>query len=231
MRIDMAGPLLACLAVLATPGGAATVGFTPALDGVADEVDARRDELGPVVGKPTKEQKALVRADAILDVGSASVADDIKLLGKVAKVLGRGLPGDEGLDGALGSAQDDLRDSVLDIRTTVVLQGGDLESAAARSAVFAVVGKVDLVLTKAQAAATRAKAAALLRSACMRLVKVARKYDLLIPAYDVPLHEPGEVVAEVELLDVNDASPTAGEYVSPRDHLGGVSAWYFGHAT
>ncbi|MBB77248.1 MAG: hypothetical protein CMJ75_22305 [Planctomycetaceae bacterium] len=33
------------------------------------------------------------------------------------------------------------------------------------------------------------------------------------------------------LTDVNDTSPQFGLEVSPRDYLGGVSAWYFGHST
>ena len=33
------------------------------------------------------------------------------------------------------------------------------------------------------------------------------------------------------LTDVNPNSVTAGQSVSPRDYLGKVSAWYFGHAT
>jgi hypothetical protein len=33
------------------------------------------------------------------------------------------------------------------------------------------------------------------------------------------------------LLDVNPKSVRHGESVSPRDYLGKVSAWYFGHAT
>ena len=36
---------------------------------------------------------------------------------------------------------------------------------------------------------------------------------------------------EVHVLDVNPNSPTSGELVSPRQKLGMVSAWYFGHAT
>ena len=32
------------------------------------------------------------------------------------------------------------------------------------------------------------------------------------------------------LLDVNDTSATAGQEVSPRDAIGRVSVWYFGHA-
>jgi hypothetical protein len=33
------------------------------------------------------------------------------------------------------------------------------------------------------------------------------------------------------LADVNDTSVTYGTDVSPRDHVGRVSAWYFGSAT
>ncbi|MEM7246031.1 MAG: hypothetical protein AAF533_11860 [Acidobacteriota bacterium] len=38
-------------------------------------------------------------------------------------------------------------------------------------------------------------------------------------------------VPDFALIDVNETSTTAGRAVSPRDHLGKVSAWYFGHAT
>jgi hypothetical protein len=41
----------------------------------------------------------------------------------------------------------------------------------------------------------------------------------------------GEVVPDFSLLDVNPASPTSGQAVSPRDYLEIVSGWYFGHAT
>ena len=34
-----------------------------------------------------------------------------------------------------------------------------------------------------------------------------------------------------QLTDVNSASPTVNQPVSPRDYLQQVSAWYFGHAT
>jgi len=42
---------------------------------------------------------------------------------------------------------------------------------------------------------------------------------------------PTGVFADLRLPDVNPASATHGASVSPRDHLGRVSAWYFGHAT
>jgi hypothetical protein len=38
-------------------------------------------------------------------------------------------------------------------------------------------------------------------------------------------------VPDFSLADVNSTSPTFDTMVSPRDHLGAVSAWYFGHAT
>ena len=43
--------------------------------------------------------------------------------------------------------------------------------------------------------------------------------------------DPGDQVTDFSLMDMNDTSPRFGESVSPRDYLGGLSAWYFGHAT
>ena len=41
----------------------------------------------------------------------------------------------------------------------------------------------------------------------------------------------GGVVPDFSLIDVNPASSTHGQPVSPRDYLQQVSGWYFGHAT
>lgn len=38
-------------------------------------------------------------------------------------------------------------------------------------------------------------------------------------------------VADFHLLDVNETSSTFGQRISPRDYLGQVTGWYFGHAT
>jgi hypothetical protein len=43
--------------------------------------------------------------------------------------------------------------------------------------------------------------------------------------------DPGTLVADFLLPDVNPNSATFATDVSPRDHLGSVSVWYFGHAT
>ena len=38
-------------------------------------------------------------------------------------------------------------------------------------------------------------------------------------------------LADFGRIDVNPTSARAGQRVSPRDYLGTVSAWYFGHST
>lgn len=40
-----------------------------------------------------------------------------------------------------------------------------------------------------------------------------------------------DALPDFSLPDVNPQSPRSGESVSPRDYLGQVSAWYFGHST
>jgi hypothetical protein len=40
-----------------------------------------------------------------------------------------------------------------------------------------------------------------------------------------------DVVPDFSVVDVNPSSARYEEAVSPRDYLGGISAWYFGHST
>ncbi len=49
-----------------------------------------------------------------------------------------------------------------------------------------------------------------------------------LPASDVDV---GELAPDFLLADVNGDSPTGSQDVTPRDYVGKVSAWYFGHAT
>jgi len=51
---------------------------------------------------------------------------------------------------------------------------------------------------------------------------------------DVELVAEGEldqIVPDFSLVNVNATSSRFNESISPRDYIGGVSAWYFGHAT
>ena len=40
-----------------------------------------------------------------------------------------------------------------------------------------------------------------------------------------------QIVPDFSLTDVNPTSSRYNEAISPRDYLGGISAWYFGHST
>lgn len=53
------------------------------------------------------------------------------------------------------------------------------------------------------------------------------------PTKSTPPPPPPETqqVPNFSIQDVNPNSARSGEMVSPRDYLGSVSAWYFGHAT
>ena len=46
-----------------------------------------------------------------------------------------------------------------------------------------------------------------------------------------PLEPAVDAMPDFSLTDVNPASARFGEEISPRDYLGKVSAWYFGHST
>ena len=45
-----------------------------------------------------------------------------------------------------------------------------------------------------------------------------------------PIVVSADAVPNFSLIDDNTTSATSGTAVSPRDYLGGVSAWYFSHA-
>lgn len=67
-------------------------------------------------------------------------------------------------------------------------------------------------------------------SAACALALLACHWDEATPEAG-PLEAGPDAVAEFSLPDVNATSATFSQDVSPRDFLGAVSAWYFGHAT
>ena len=46
-----------------------------------------------------------------------------------------------------------------------------------------------------------------------------------------PVAHPENAAPDFAILDINPDSPRHDEMVSPRDYVGQISAWYFGHAT
>ena len=69
-----------------------------------------------------------------------------------------------------------------------------------------------------------AGACALALSACLALLGCGHDQ----PLQPTPLS--GQA-PDFSLADVNPNSATSGQNVSPRQEMGKVSAWYFGHAT
>ena len=51
------------------------------------------------------------------------------------------------------------------------------------------------------------------------------------PSTDIPIEPSGDALPDFSLPDVNSNSTRFNQPISPRDYLGEVSAWYFGHAT
>lgn len=47
----------------------------------------------------------------------------------------------------------------------------------------------------------------------------------------MPAELPGNAAPDFSVLDINPGSPRHDELVSPRDYVGQISAWYFGHST
>ena len=54
---------------------------------------------------------------------------------------------------------------------------------------------------------------------------------LSVTSVSTVAEDESQQVADFALFDVNSTSSTYNQTVSPRDYLGQVSAWYFGHAT
>ena len=63
---------------------------------------------------------------------------------------------------------------------------------------------------------------------CLLLFAVGCNDDSTAPEQPDP---PTGVMPDFSLLDVNPNSPSHDQQVSPRQHLGSISAYYFGLAT
>jgi hypothetical protein len=48
---------------------------------------------------------------------------------------------------------------------------------------------------------------------------------------DAQAEPSGDALSDFSVSDVNPASARYEELISPRDYLGQISAWYFGHST
>jgi hypothetical protein len=102
---------LGALGVLSPSGPALAARFTGDLDAVEAEVAARDGALTGVLTREEKKRKAAFgKALAALAGDTTTLVEELKLAGKVAKVLAKALPGDGAMDGLLEEAVDALEE-------------------------------------------------------------------------------------------------------------------------
>ena len=219
-------PLLLPLLLLSLPADAA---WTSRLAPVKVAAVAKAEAIDADMKPMTREKRAILSALVRLDRARDGLLDDLRDAGPLCRVLDRVFPGDEGLDPALGTAMDGMRTDALDERAALLAWMGRTGSDRDEERLLRGIGKADARLQAADAEPVRAKRASKLRSAVKALRATRTSLGLHRPRVDDP---PSEGVApDFSLVDVNPASATAEEAVSPRDYLGSVTAVYFVRTT
>ncbi len=203
----------------------AIAGFTDLLDPLHDAVVIRRDATDTSTRKGRRIAKALTKTVDRLARDGATVDDDLKALRNAVRTLDRRFPADGTFDPLIESALDALENAAIARRDGLAAWSGLLARPKDERRLTSAVTVFDARLTKATSATRRHVRADLLRRGCKAVEDTAAKLDLDL--------EPGPDGRQPDFLleDVNPTSATAGQNVSPRDLEGGVSAWYFGHAT
>ncbi len=196
---------------------------TGALGPLRVEVFDRLGVLSPLA--PRKERRALERARAVLLLPAEDVVAELKFAAKVTKVLSRAFPGDAVLDPIQESAVATLGAVVFTERDALAAAAGSLPSAGAERALGKAVASADRRLGGLEGKPVWTRAALLART-CAGVERTAERLGV-----DLDEPEPEPPVADFSLEDVNPNSPTSASSVSPRQHIGAVSVWYFGHST
>ena len=138
-------------------------------------------------------------------------------------------PGYECLYAAVGTSLVCMRTDLNELRAALLAWMGRTGSDRDEERLLRGIGKADARLQAADAEPVRAKRASKLRSAVKALRATRTSLGLDLPRVDDPPFE--GVAPDFSLVDVNPASATAEEAVSPRDYLGSVTAVYFVRTT
>jgi hypothetical protein len=214
-------PILAlCLAALLAPAGAG-----PAT-GVLETLDAALGErlVQLPVDAPKAQRNALFKARGETLLGADTLADELAVASRVVRMLEKPFRDDGAMGPLLDGTLDVLEEPVRFDRDTLAAAEGTLPGAREERILAAAVTKADRALAKAEEGARPVRAKQL-RVACKAVAKAAGRLEIPLPG------SPEAPKPDFSLADVNPNSATSGEQVSPRDYLGKVSAWYFGHAT
>ena len=212
MRLALTSLILAALA-LPSLGG-----FTDALDPLVEAVRARQEVEDGSTRRGRKDYKALVAAENHLLRESSSVGDDLRALSRCAAKLEKrslvdGLVGPrlEEAIAALEAATHDARDRLADA-------AGSAGSARGERKLTKALAIYDRNAEKASRSDRFSRRATKLRAGWKRVILTEDKLGL-------------GAAPEFALVDTNPSSSEFGRTLSPRDYLGKVSAYYFGHST
>ncbi len=205
----------ALLALLVAPSFA---DFSGALGPLRDAVHARQETVDGSTRRGRRQLRALVAAETGLTRESQSVGDDLRALERCAKRLARRFGGDAVLTPPLHQALGDLGAVAREERDEFAAAAGTLGDAAGERRLSRALEKYDVAADRAATARYVWQSARKLRVGWKKITKVSTKLGL------------GRL-PDFSLRDANPSSSRHGRAVSPRDFLGKISAYYFGHAT
>jgi hypothetical protein len=192
------------------------------LDPLEDAVRARWEGIGPGSGVPARDLRALGNALLALEAPRASLLDDLRAAGPAARRLDRAWPE---FAGDLAAAFAGLRAGITAERDALAGWAGHTGSARGELLLERGIAVVDRRLDGADRARERAVAARRWRRACGKAESVRSALGLALPKIG-PTPFAG-LAPDFSLLDANPLSPGTGLPVSPRDHAGRITAWYF----
>jgi hypothetical protein len=199
------------------------------LDTLEVAVAQKRLDLGPPVGPGTRAQRAADRVLRILDRARETLLDDLRLGRAAARVLDRVFPADPSLDPALTAAFTSLQDGTMGERAALLAWAGHTGSARSETRLQRGIDVVQGSVDRGDAAAARAAKARWWRRACLAVERTRRDLHLAAPPVGPPPFQ--GLAPDFSLVDANPNSATSGAAVSPRDHAGRLTAWYFTRLT
>jgi hypothetical protein len=220
---------LLCSALLLVVAGASataaepTGALVPLRQGVLDRLGDLPSDA------PRSVRKALERSRDDLAPEPADLQSEIAVAARSAKWLRKALPTDFELTAVLDEMVATVAGRVYIERDFLASEADSLSSPRDVAHAEKAVATATRTLSKLAGKVVDARARILLK-ACRVLEKSMARFGLVLPDPDDPV-EPGEVVADWTLNDLNTNSATSGQGVSPRQYQGRISAWYFAHAT
>jgi hypothetical protein len=217
--------ITAVLLLVALLCGAAFTATTTALAPLTSAVDARLAAIDGDTRRERHDRRVLDRVAATLAEPTTSLAGDLDVARRAARRIARGLRHDDELKSLAADAVAGMELLARDDRSRLGAWAGRLPDPLTEPVFAAALAAVDQRLDRAGDLSGTAGRARQLALACLRMDETRDAFGVWGEPPPLP-----EAMPDFALTDVNPASPTHDQQVSPRDYLGKVSAWYFGRA-